>query len=195
MPSRRHPYRIIVPAGLLLALLLALVSTQAALAHARIEVGPYVIIIGWRSEPPIVGERNALLFEISEDGQPVEGVEATLNVVVSYAGRTFTGNLNPTATPGQYTVEIFPTVRGQYQVLLSGAVGETAVDVTGEPEEVLPAAALQFPEALPDTLAMQETLDELTGQLRTTRLLSISGLVGALLGLGAAVLAFLRSKR
>lgn len=194
MKALQQPYRIVIPAGLL-ALLLVLAGTQTALAHARIEVGPYVIIVGWRSEPPIVGDRNALIFEISEDGRPVEGVEGTLDVVISYAGRTFTGNLNPTATPGLYAVEIYPTVRGQYTVQLNGAIEETAVDASGQPEEVLPATVLQFPEAPPDTLTLQASLDELASQIQTIQILAIAGLVVGLLGLVVAIFALVRSRR
>jgi hypothetical protein len=181
--------------GLALALLLAGLTAKTALAHARVEVGPYLIIIGWRSEPPIVGDRNALLLEISKDGQPVEGVESTLEVAVSYAGRTFTGNLDPTTTPGRYMVEIYPTVRGQYTVQLSGAIEETAVNASAEPEEVLPAAVLQFPEAPPDTLALQAEIDELAGQLQTARLLAVVALGVGLLGVGTAAAAVWLGRR
>ena len=33
-------------------------STNIALAHTRVEVGPYAFVIGWLQEPPIVGERK-----------------------------------------------------------------------------------------------------------------------------------------
>ena len=44
-------------------------ATRPLFAHERVEVGPYVIIVGWETEPVIVGERNALFFEITEDGE------------------------------------------------------------------------------------------------------------------------------
>ena len=61
-------------------------TAQTALAHTRVEVGPYVIVIGWLQEPPIVGERNALTIEITENEQPVTDAEATLDVEVPVDG-------------------------------------------------------------------------------------------------------------
>ena len=60
-------YRQRITAVLLLTIFLSLVVTPVpALAHARIEVGPYVIIVGWVEEPVIVGERNAILIEVTQ---------------------------------------------------------------------------------------------------------------------------------
>ena len=187
--------RLIPFVALFLALVVAGLATGKVLAHDRVEAGPYLIIIGWRSEPPIVGERNALLFEISKDGVPVEGVEGTMDVTVVYAGRTFTGNLSPTSTPGRYSVEIFPTVRGQYIVELGGTIEDLAIDATGEPEEVLPATVLQFPEASPDAMVMQELIEELTSQLQLARTLAIAGLAVGVLALVAALVVLVRSRR
>jgi hypothetical protein len=144
-----------------------------------------VVIVGWQNEPVVAGERNALTFAFSEGEQPVSGVEATLDAEVSYGGRTTSVNLTPTDTPGLYTAELYPTVRGQYSVRLFGTLGETGVDELIEPEEVLPAAQLQFPEALPDTLAIQQEVEALQGQVQTARTVAF---VAAGLGLLALVL-------
>ena len=50
--------RLFLPA--LLALTALAVFPRAALAHSRVEVGPYTIVVGWEKEPVIVGERNAM---------------------------------------------------------------------------------------------------------------------------------------
>lgn len=173
------------------AVLLALVgltqSTHTALAHTRVEVGPYAIVVGWLQEPPIVGERNALTIEITEDEQPVSGAEATLDVEVLYAGRTWRVNMNPTETPGLYTAVLFPTVRGTYTTRIFGTLAETDIDVELDPEEVLPASNLQFPEPLPDTIALQEQVEQLQVELQSARTWSLIGVgvgvLGTLLGL------------
>ncbi|MCA9968731.1 MAG: hypothetical protein KC425_00875 [Anaerolineales bacterium] len=175
--------------ALALAGLLLLLAVPAARAHTRVTVGPYAIVVGWVTEPPIVGERNALFFEITEDGAPVTGAEAGLRAVIQYGGRTFQANLNPVAErPGEYTAELVPTIRGQYSVQLTGSLGDLAVDETIEPEEVFPADRLQFPEPQPDARALQQELRDsvaaLEAQLRTARLLAIGGLVLGLAGLG-----------
>ena len=174
-------------AAVFLAVIGLIQTTQPALAHTRVEVGPYAIVVGWLAEPPIVGERNALTIEISENEQPVPGAEATLDVEVLYGGRTWRVNMNPTETPGLYTATLFPTVRGQYTVRLFGTLSNTEVDVTVDPEEVLPASNLHFPQPLPDTIALQEQVDQLQAELQSARTISYLGggvgLLGVVLGL------------
>ncbi len=173
----------------------AVFSARPALAHSRVEIGPYVIIVGWESEPVVVGERNALFFEVTEGEEPVEGLEGTLDVVILYGGQTFTGNLEPTADPGVYLAEIMPTVTGQYSVQLSGAIEDVEVDQIVEPEEVLPAAVLQFPESPPDTRELQATINDLNSQLQTIQILAIVAIVIGLLGLGIAVISLVRGRQ
>lgn len=170
-------------------------SAKTALAHTRVEVGPYAIVVGWLAEPPIVGERNALTIEITENELPVTGAEATLDVEVLYGGRTWRVNMNPTNTPGLYTATLFPTVRGQYTVRLFGALANTEVDVPVDPEEVLPASNLQFPQPLPDTIALQEQVSQLQAELQGARTLSYLGSGLGLLGIVLGVVGLLRRPR
>ena len=167
-------------------------SSRTALAHTRVEVGPYAIVVGWLQEPPIVGERNALTIEISEDEQPVTGAEATLDVEVLYAGRTWRVNMNPTETPGLYTAVLFPTVRGVYTTRLFGTLPNADVDVELDPEEVLPASNLHFPEPLPDTIALQEQVDQLQADLQTARTWAFVGVGGGVLGIVLGLTALFR---
>lgn len=175
-------------------LLLVLLTAQTALAHTRVEIGPYVVVVGWLHEPPVVGERNALVFEFSEGEQPVIGVEANLSAEVLYAGRSFSTNLTPTETPGTYTAELFPTVRGQYEVRLFGKIGEVDVDETIEPEEVFPAARIQFPQAQPDPIELQEEITALQADLQSARILAYVGIGLGLLGFVMALITLLRRR-
>jgi hypothetical protein len=177
------------------AISLLLLLITPALAHSRVEVGPYAIVVGWVNEPPIVGERNAILVEISENEVPLKGAEATLDGELLYGDRTFRVNLNPSATPGTYTAELFPTARGQYALRLFGNLGDTAVDVSVEPEEVFSASRIQFPEAQPDLRDLQNEIASLEASLQTTRILSYTGLAAGLLGIVAAIIASFRRRR
>ena len=183
---------------LVTAVLLAIVtltqSTQTALAHTRVEVGPYAIVVGWQQEPAIVGERNGLFIEITEDEQPVTNVEATLDVEVLYAGRTWRVNMNPTDVPGQYNAVLFPTVRGVYTVRLFGTIEDMEVDVQIDPEEVFPASNLHFPEPLPDTIVLQEQVEQLQAELQTARTWSFIGAGGGGLGILLGLFGLLRRK-
>ena len=181
-------------AWLLSGLFLFLIMGQTVLAHSRVEVGPYAIVVGWAEEPAIVGERNALVIEITEDETPVLGVESTLNAELQYAGRTFRANLNPSTEPGWYSVEIFPTVRGQYAVHLSGMIEDLAVDEVIEPEEVFSAARIQFPEPQPDPRDLQNEIDELTTQLASARTLAYTGIGIGVLGILLAAVAIIRGR-
>jgi hypothetical protein len=184
---------LIATTALVLWLGFASLNARPALAHTRVEVGPYVVIIGWRNEPVIVGERNTILIEVSRDEVPVEGLEASLRVQVLYAGRAFIGNLSPSpGSPGVYLVEIYPTVRGQYQVQLLGMIEATTVDEIVEPEEVLSPGVLQFPEVQPEPNVLKNSVDALEAQLQTATTLAIVGLVVGVLGLGVAAFSLLR---
>ena len=180
--------------AVLLVMIVFTQATSTAMAHTRVEVGPYAIVVGWLQEPPIVGERNALTIEISEDEVPVTGAEATLDVEVLYAGRTWRVNMNPTETPGLYTAVLFPTVRGVYTTRLFGALGSTDVDVQIDPEEILPASNLHFPEPLPDPIALQEQVDLLQAELQTARTWSYVGAGGGGLGILLGLIGLLRRK-
>ena len=184
----------IATVAILLAVILIVVSARSALAHTRVEVGPYVIVVGWLVEPPIIGERNALTVAITREDQPVEGVEATLDAELLYAGRSFRTNLNPTETPGLYTAEIFPTVRGQYAVRLFGSLEDMAIDEVIEPEEVFPADRIQFPEPQPDPRELQEDITALELELQTARTLALAGVGIGVLGLVVAAFGLFRRR-
>lgn len=135
-------------AACLTAFILVLLNFQLASAHESITVGDYTVEIGWLSEPPIVGQQNAIVVNVSttSDGQPVEDV-STLTVTISYGGQNKTLTLQPLGedTPGQFVAPVLPTVPGEYTVILGGTLGDTAVDAETHVEEIQPADTLQFP--------------------------------------------------
>ena len=47
---------------------------STAYAHVDVDVEQYNIDVGWMEEPPVVGFRNAIVFDISERGE-TEGVK------------------------------------------------------------------------------------------------------------------------
>jgi len=132
----------------LIALLAILTSYRLAFAHESITVGDYTVEIGWVNEPPIVGQQNAIVVNVSttKDNKPVEDVSGLI-VAVSYGGQNKTLTLQPLGedTPGQFIAPILPTVPGQYTVNLGGKLGTTDVKADVQPEEVQSADVLQFP--------------------------------------------------
>lgn len=181
--------------AVLLAVIFSLFFVSSASAHDRIEIGPYSIVFGWVNEPVIVGERNAILLIVSQDEEPFLGVESTMDVEIHYGGRVFLGNLSPTETPGLYTVEIFPTVRGQYEVYLSGTIGDESVDgIILEPEEVKGANLLQFPELVPEVLELEDRIDELESSLNTARTFAFVGIGLGSLGIVLSAIMLFRKR-
>lgn len=131
----------------LITLIAVLISYQIASAHESITVGDYTLEIGWLSEPPVVGQQNAIVVNVSKgEEEPVEDV-SSLTVTISYGGQDKTLTLQPLGeeTPGQFIAPVLPTVPGQYTIKLGGTLGDTAVDSEVQPEEVQPADTLQFP--------------------------------------------------
>jgi len=134
-------------AACLTVIILLLLNFRVAFAHEAITVGDYTLEVGWLSEPPIEGQQNAIVVNVSaSDEQLVEDV-SSLTVTVSYGGHNKTLTLQPLGedTPGQFVAPILPSVPGEYTVILGGALGDTAVDAQTQVEEVQPATTLAFP--------------------------------------------------
>jgi hypothetical protein len=136
--------------GCLIVFIAALLNVQLAFAHEGITAGNYEIEVGWITEPPITGQQNGIVVNVSNmssgEAQPVEDVSA-LTVTVSYGGQSKTLTLQPLGedTPGQFVAPILPTIPGQYTITLGGKLGDTDVKADVEPEEVQPATVIQFP--------------------------------------------------
>ena len=172
----------------LLSLMLLLSSFHTVRAHETVTVGDYEIEVGWLNEPPIAGEKNAIAINVTDTTggghQPVEDI-SSLTVMVSYGGQRKVLTFVPLGkdTPGQFVAPILPTVPGEYELILSGSLGDTAVDTTTAVDEVQPINTLAFPSA--DT-ASQSTA--------TDWLIWLSILIG-LVGVGLGVTALGRASR
>ena len=158
----------------LLAALLLLALVIPALAHEGRTVGAYAIELGWRVEPAYTGIFNGPeLFvneaasdeataeatpEMSADGDeeeavgaPVEGLEDTLTLEVSFGGKTKTLKLYPVWNdPGHYTADLIPTQPGDYSFHVTGKIGDMDIDETftsadGKFGSVDPISDIQFP--------------------------------------------------
>jgi len=132
----------------LLTFFALILNVQPALAHESITVGDYTIEVGWLTEPPVAGQSNAIVVEVSttSDEQPVEDV-SSLILKISYGGQEKDLTLEPVDkhSPGQYMAAVLPTVPGEYSVVFGGTLGDTAVDAETYVEEVQPADTLAFP--------------------------------------------------
>ena len=167
----------------LLSLMLLLSNFHTVLAHETITVGDFEIEAGWLNEPPIVGEKNAIVITVTDASgggqQPVEDI-SSLTVMISYGGQRKVLSFVPLGedTPGQFAAPILPTMAGEYELILSGSLGDTAVDATTSVDEVQPINTLAFP--LADTSRQSAA---------TEWLVWLSIFIG-LIGVGLGVTAF-----
>ena len=172
----------------LFALMALILNVQPALAHETITIGDYTLEVGWLSEPPVVGQHNAIVVNVStEDEQPVEDV-SSLTLTISYGGQQKTLTLEPVDehSSGQYMAPVLPTVAGEYSVIFGGTLGDMAVEAETHVEEVQPADTLAFP-------AVDSAQPETTN-FGMTEWLAIAGFVSGVAGLILSLLNLRKSK-
>jgi hypothetical protein len=170
------------------AALAVVFSFQAAFAHTTVHVGNYDVEVGWVDEPPIVGQRNAIVVNVSNTTDANANVDISkLTVDVTYGGQTKTLTLQPLSedTTNQYTAPILPLVPGQYTVQLRGQLDTTNITQDVTPEEVVPADTLAFP----NVGATQQT-----PSMSWNEWLSIIGVIAGVSGLILALLAFRKNR-
>src|SRR5215216_4707424 len=120
--------RWLFPVIVLLAILVLTVSPT--LAHEGREVGEYELVIGWRVEPAYTDLFNGPELQVLTEGtgEPVEGLEQTLTLEVSFGPATKTLQLRPVPDePGHYTANLIPTRPGDYTFRVTGMIGDLAI--------------------------------------------------------------------
>ena len=191
----------------LAALFAPLALPGAALAHEeRVVGGKYQLAVGFLNEPPTVDQMNGLDLRVSvpsENDKPAEGLDQTLKaeVIVGGNAKSMPLALEPVEDlPGAYVAHFIPTQEGSYIFHITGSVEGTPVDERfesgpGRFDDVQSAQPLQFPQKLPDGLAMAGQLRAAQDEADSARLMGIGGLVFGLAGLLAGGIAILRSRR
>jgi hypothetical protein len=139
-----HSRKLAVTA-IFVVLLASFFAYTAVSAHISVKAGNTDVEVGWTDEPPVVGQRNAIVVNIAggEDAPSIAG----LKVSVSYGPDSQDLTLQPLSedTAGQYIAPIIPTRAGQYTITLSGTLGGENVSAEVQPEEVGNASEIQFP--------------------------------------------------
>ena len=95
-------------------LILGGLGYSTAFAHTTVHVEQYEIEVGWDIEPPVVGFRNAIVYEISES--PSEGVKTgvisafkNLQSTIKMGGVSKVLDINSDPRPGNYFSKIILT--------------------------------------------------------------------------------------
>lgn len=175
---------------------MTLATVSQALAHEEREVGPYEVEVGFIDEPVFVGQKSGLEFSFFRDGEPVEGLEETLQAEVIKDDQRRDLPISPRfGEPGWYQSIFFPTAEGPYTFHIFGTVEDTAVDesFTSGPDtfsSVEAATGGQFPMQFPppDELADDAGRGAGAADLMPLALgLGGAGLLAGLVALGLAL--------
>jgi hypothetical protein len=168
------------------------VMAGATHAHGRTAVGSYELVIGFHNEPAYQGEPNGLDLFVTNTatGEPVSGLEETLNVEIIYGSATRELEMRAQfGEEGAYTADVLPTEAGDYTWRIWGDIEGTPVDVsmTSGPDtfgSVEPKSDVSFPSPEP---AATDLMAQAEAAAQSTRTALIVGSVGAVLGLAGVV--------
>lgn len=135
---------------ILAILIFGVFGYSSVYAHTTVHVEQYEIEVGWDVEPPVVGFRNAIVYEISES--PSEGVKTgivnsfkNLQSTIRMGGVTKVLDINSDQRPGNYFSKIIPTKTGSLLIELKGEINGVPVDIEIPIEDVETTAVLDFP--------------------------------------------------
>lgn len=138
-------------------------SLRPALAHEEIVRGDIRIIGGWVNEPPLVGQINGIVLEVTRvsDGQPINNALAQLDVSIKKGTPTKSLDFQPTEEAGVYTAQILPTQTGQFAIVMKGTIVGQAIEGQIEVEDVGDTAAFAFPPPTGIGPIQQEVIEQL----------------------------------
>jgi hypothetical protein len=126
---------------------LLFVALPQAYAHTEIEQGDVIIVAGWGVEPPLQGQANAVVLEVTQGGDPATNALQNAEVTIRKGGLTKVLDLTPGEEAGTYRADVIPTQLGQYSIEIKGNVAGQDFDGSVEIEDVGDARSLNFPEA------------------------------------------------
>lgn len=203
---RKHPMQRLYRNGfaflLVVSLLTAFVGSAAAHVNFDVGDGQYVMEIGFRDEPTLQGQPNAVFIAVEKYGTggtvPVDGLASTLQVEVSRDGETKTLPFVPMGD-GKYEAPFVPSATGDYTFRVFGEIEGNAVDqsVTSGPQtfnSVSPLTAFEFPSTTAGNEA-QAALTAAQDAASQARLIAIVALAVGALALIAALLLARRGPR
>jgi hypothetical protein len=179
---------------------LLLVPNAAVFAHGSTTVGDYTIVIGFKNEPAIQGEMNGLdlIVTNSKTGQPVTGLEETLEAEIIFGASKKTLEIEPVfGEDGAYTAAVMPTREGDYTYHIFGKIEDTPVDIsmTSSPStfgSVESPSEVAFPGIAPATTTLAAGVAQ-ANQMATIGI--AVGALGVLLGLAGLGVALSRGRR
>jgi hypothetical protein len=200
-----RPRAFVVAIAIAVIAVVTVFGASPSAAHDHVIVGEFELIVGWTTEPAIVGSLNGLDLGIERhllngSTEWVSGVAGNLTATLRTGSASVVKALSPQfGQPGWYTFDVIPTREGAYSVRLVGTLNVTAVDVIVELEPVGPRADVEWPIPDPTPSELQDQITTLSGEnavLRTQVGTALAvGIGGALLGVVGIVVGFLAGRR
>lgn len=121
-----------------------------AFAHKTVTVGQYEIEVGWRDEPPLVSQQNAVFFSITQDeGNGVKS--GVINAFKDLEAEVKSGSTSKSLDilsdikVGNYYSKIIPTKTGSLTIVLKGTLEGIPVNEEVTIESVESIDLLAFP--------------------------------------------------
>jgi hypothetical protein len=134
---------------LALLVLLGAFNFTPALAHTTVKQGDVQIEAGWGTEPPLVGQLNTVILEVTRisDGKPITNALAQADISVTKGATAKPLDFQPQEEPGLYAATILPTQTGQISLVIKGTIGGQAFDQAVKIEDAEDTARFNFPPA------------------------------------------------
>ena len=158
-------------AQIIFAIMIIVISgVSPAFAHKTVFVEQYEIEVGWRDEPPLVSQQNAIVFAITtEEGEGVSS--GVTNAFKDLTATVKSGNVQKQldvlsdAKAGHYYSKIIPTQTGSLIIELKGTIDGITVSEQVQIEDVENINIIAFPptdaSGLPDLAKIKNTLGQL----------------------------------
>jgi len=172
---------IFVVGAFLMTLLIIMIIPQISFAHISKTFGNTTIEAGWISEPPLVGDLNSIVLQVSSgaSGEQTPVANALANLTLSVKSGTITKVLDfqpsPT-TDGGYEGTVIPTRVGPYSLVLQGDVKGQKVDSEFKIEDVESKSIFSFPDSSTDTTntnninqQVQDGISKLSNDIQKSR--------------------------
>jgi len=193
-----------VKAHIIFVLTIIIVSGVApAFAHETIVVDQYEFEVGWREEPPLVSQQNAIFVGVTiQEGNGVStGVTNAfrdLTATVKSGSVSKELDILSDAKAGNYYAKIIPTQPGTLTIELKGTLNGVEVNEAVEIEDVENINVIAFPptdaSGLPDLAKIKNTLAQLQQDIAKANQGTVSGVESGksydyamfAMGLGAA---------
>ena len=190
-------------------------ETPETLAHEHRAVGNYEFVVGFGNEPAVAYEPNGLDLRVTffpngvpeeeseeaeAEGQPVEGLEETLQAEIIAGGGAETKELTlepAFGEPGAYEGQVIVTQPGDYSFHIFGDIEGQAIDetFTSGPETfstMADPAELQFPAQLAAPATSDgdsSSSSDSSSSDDTARIIAIIGIIVGVVGIAVAGLA------